>query len=107
VANEAARLMVVVVFPTPPFWLAKAIIFPIKTDFIGCEITNISPNSLQNLAEIAQTVDNSPFWLITSPASVAGASCNAYGYKDTVFSRNIGFLPLFITLFWLFLHLFL
>ena len=29
VANEAARLIAVVVFPTPPFWLAKAIIFPI------------------------------------------------------------------------------
>ena len=26
VANDAARLMAVVVFPTPPFWLAKAMI---------------------------------------------------------------------------------
>ena len=29
VASEAARLMVVVVFPTPPFWFANAMIFPI------------------------------------------------------------------------------
>src|SRR5579864_9536753 len=27
-ANEAARFILVVVFPTPPFWLAIAIIFP-------------------------------------------------------------------------------
>jgi hypothetical protein len=33
VANEAAKLMVVVVFPTPPFWFAKAIIFPIIQSF--------------------------------------------------------------------------
>ena len=29
VASDAAKLMVVVVFPTPPFWLANAMIFPI------------------------------------------------------------------------------
>ena len=28
-ASEAARLMAVVVLPTPPFWLATAIILPI------------------------------------------------------------------------------
>ena len=39
VASDAARLMVVVVFPTPPFWFAKAIIFPIvkyDTLLLGC-----------------------------------------------------------------------
>ena len=30
VASDAARLMAVVVFPTPPFWLAIAMIFPIE-----------------------------------------------------------------------------
>ena len=29
IAKEAARFMAVVVFPTPPFWLATVIIFPI------------------------------------------------------------------------------
>ena len=29
-ASEAARLIVVVVFPTPPFWLANAMTFPIE-----------------------------------------------------------------------------
>lgn len=29
VARDAAKLIVVVVFPTPPFWFANAIIFPI------------------------------------------------------------------------------
>ena len=29
VASEAAKLIVVVVLPTPPFWFANAIIFPI------------------------------------------------------------------------------
>ena len=33
VASEAARLMVVVVLPTPPFWLAKAMIFPMSQSF--------------------------------------------------------------------------
>ena len=28
-ANEAARFMAVVVFPTPPFWFASDIILPI------------------------------------------------------------------------------
>src|SRR3989344_316317 len=32
-AKDAARLMAVVVFPTPPFWLAMAIIFPIVVPF--------------------------------------------------------------------------
>src|SRR5512139_1014967 len=31
-AREAARLMTVVVLPTPPFWLAMAIILPIYSD---------------------------------------------------------------------------
>lgn len=30
VASEAARFIEVVVFPTPPFWLANAMILPIK-----------------------------------------------------------------------------
>jgi hypothetical protein len=30
-ATDAARLIAVVVFPTPPFWLAIAIIFPMAT----------------------------------------------------------------------------
>ena len=29
-ANEAAKLIVVVVFPTPPFWLAIAMILPVS-----------------------------------------------------------------------------
>src|SRR5438445_11835931 len=29
-ANDAAKLMAVVVLPTPPFWLATAIIFPMS-----------------------------------------------------------------------------
>ena len=33
VASEAAKLIVVVVLPTPPFWFANAIIFPIFTMF--------------------------------------------------------------------------
>ena len=42
VASEAARLIVVVVLPTPPFWLAIAIIFPIISIFIGSEISDNS-----------------------------------------------------------------
>ena len=39
VASDAAKLIDVVVFPTPPFWFAKAIIFPIvkyDTLLLGC-----------------------------------------------------------------------
>ena len=31
-AKEAARLIAVVVFPTPPFWLANAMTLPISLD---------------------------------------------------------------------------
>jgi hypothetical protein len=31
-ASEAARLIAVVVLPTPPFWFANATIFPIVND---------------------------------------------------------------------------
>ena len=34
VAKDAAKLIVVVVFPTPPFWFASAIIFPIFILFV-------------------------------------------------------------------------
>ena len=33
-ANEAAKLIVVVVYPTPPFWLAIAMILPIIVLFL-------------------------------------------------------------------------
>ena len=34
-ARDAARLMAVVVFPTPPFWLAIAMTFPISSIYLA------------------------------------------------------------------------
>jgi hypothetical protein len=53
-ASEAARLMAVVVLPTPPFWLAIAIVLPIDVfkivpqEFLGCKGTNFSAKVAQN-----------------------------------------------------------
>ena len=41
-ANPMPRLTAVTVLPTPPFWLAIAIIFPIISIFIGSEISDNS-----------------------------------------------------------------
>ena len=54
VANDAAKFMVVVVFPTPPFWLAKAIIFPILISLSDCEVTNNWRNSVSHSCNILQ-----------------------------------------------------
>src|SRR3990167_7359002 len=44
-ASEAPRLTAVVVFPTPPFWLAIAMILAIKTQ-VKLTCYNIYPNYL-------------------------------------------------------------
>jgi hypothetical protein len=60
--------MVVVVFPTPPFWLAKAIIFPIMIKSfvkIRCEVSDKRLSCLLFASKIDVSVEKSPFLLIT------------------------------------------
>src|SRR6266852_5222138 len=47
-ASEAARLMAVVVLPTPPFWLATAITRPMSlfSECCGSEYANARPKSM-------------------------------------------------------------
>ena len=65
VASEAARLMDVVVFPTPPFWLAIAIILSIVYSFYECKGITFHFNGKTKNGKTAGIVDNLPFLLIT------------------------------------------
>src|SRR6266481_10197158 len=49
-ASEAARLMAVVVLPTPPFWLATAMTRPMIL-FSGCCASEYANTCLKSMAE--------------------------------------------------------
>src|ERR1700749_4024298 len=72
-ANDAARLMAVVVLPTPPFWLATAITRPIEL-FGEAELSQHNPHRLANATSISvQTNDLCAKRVQCSLRKIAGA----------------------------------
>src|SRR5271167_2576021 len=66
-ASEAARLMAVVVLPTPPFWLATAIMRPIDVLVLRAGYANASAKSMPDSGAIPsnvsrETLHTLPLW---------------------------------------------